>query len=359
MKKNIAIIDPASYSLPYDYHFISSLSQFFKIDFYCSRTDYNSFYIDKIKSLDNVNIILFNVSKANKIKGIFSLISMYLSIVRDKNKYSSINVMWSVFFPLEYLFFYLIRKKLIFTFHNAKPHDFTGSAYHFFKYISKITKFNLFVSPYTEEVFHDIYHSDRSKSVVLNHGYMPLTDLDNKLDALSQTSTEIQLIFWGNVKPYKGLQFLSDSLSTLKVNNVMLEVYGKFDAGLVHLYDYLLANSVPVVNGYVDFDFIYKKLTRENSLLVLPYVSASQSGIMFNCLAHTIPFVSSDTGETAMLLKNNGLSELVFTYGDTNSLLSSIEYYKKNKHHVLTVLNAIKKDYSWSYSETCLHRLFN
>lgn len=358
MKKNIAIVDPASYSLPYDYHFISSLSSVFNIDFYCSLTNYNSSYIDKIKALNNVNVILFNVSKTNKFKGFFSLVYLYFSLLKSRNKYNSINVVWSVFFPVEYLFFYLIRKKLIFTFHNAKPHDFSGDIYHFFKYISKITKFNLFVSAYTEEKFHNIYSSDRNKNIVLNHGYMPLIDSDVELDECSCTNTEFRLVFWGNVKPYKGLQFLVDSLSVIKEHNINLEVYGKFDASLLHLFDYLLVNAVTVINDYVELGFIYNKLTLENSLLVLPYVSASQSGIMFNCLAHNIPFVSSDTGETAMLLKNNGLSKLVFTYGDTKSLLSSIEYYKNNKKYVLSVLNEIKKDYSWSYSDSCLHRLF-
>ncbi|HFN5758622.1 TPA: hypothetical protein ACHFML_004596, partial [Escherichia coli] len=89
MRKKIAIIDPASYALPYDYFYIKSLCTYYDIDFYCSHTKYNPEYIEKIKSLDGVNVYLFNVSNTNKFVGTINYLRLLFFVFI--NKYLAVN----------------------------------------------------------------------------------------------------------------------------------------------------------------------------------------------------------------------------------------------------------------------------
>jgi hypothetical protein len=58
----IAIIDPSSYTLPYDYYYLKEISKYYKIDFYYSKTQYNYETINQINDTDNIKLIEYNIS---------------------------------------------------------------------------------------------------------------------------------------------------------------------------------------------------------------------------------------------------------------------------------------------------------
>lgn len=359
----IAVVDPASYALPYDYFYIKSLAKNYRVDFYCSRTRFNEDYLIEIDKLDNVRVKKYTVSDCNRIVGVFNLLRMYCAIILSAMTYSSINVQWTVFKFTDIFFYILINGKLIFTFHNVKPHKLSSKDRSTLDYlIYKLAKKIIFVSEYTQSEFLKVHNLDKNKTFLLRHGVMPITQkiTRKKLDSFDGniSSSALKIIFWGNVKDYKGLDFLVNSLEHLIKNNIELEVYGKFDRDQKYLYEKLISNGIKSIDDYLSLDYVASILTQPNVLSVLPYKNASQSGIMYNLLAHNIPFVASRSGETYRFLSENNLGKLSFEYGDIESLLQAILYYRMNKDEVMENMSKISKEYNWQYENKLLKDIF-
>lgn len=356
--KRIAIVDPASYALTYDYQYIKALSRYYDVDFYCSYTKYNYDYIGKIKKLNNVNVFEYNVSGVNRFVGLLNLLGVFFSLVFKSSRYTSINVQWSVVPLLEIPFYFILKNKLIYTFHNSKPHNSNSKTSLVNRLISKLSKCNLFVSDFTKKTFEDDYCYTNSKNLVLKHGVMPLSDDCNQVVSSDDNSNTLNLVFWGNVKPYKGLEFILDCVPFLQKEGIPVKVYGKFDYNQLYIHRKLIEMNQESINDYLPLDYIHSILLNRDNLLVLPYKNGSQSGIMYNCLACGTPFISSNTGESAQFLRRHGLGKLVFEYGNVHSLLCSIDYYSREKKDILSKFKSLKDEYSWCYDSVNLKRIF-
>ncbi|EJD6410999.1 glycosyltransferase [Providencia huaxiensis] len=359
--KTIAIVDPASYALTYDYQYIKTLAKKYKIDFYCSSTKFNHEYINKISNLENVCLLEYNISNGNKIIGLKNLFIMYVKILSSYKKYSSINFQWSIFPLIEIPFFCIIKNKLLFTFHNSVPHKTEKKTVWFNKIISRISKKNIFVSTYTKNIFEKNYGFYNNKNHILNHGVMPLTDstsqFENKpIEPFMPQS--VTLVFWGNIKEYKGVDMLLSLAPSLHLNNIKLNVYGKYDDDLIYIHNKLNELNHSSVNDYLPLDYIERILIDKDTLMVLPYKRGSQSGVMFNCLALGTPFISSNVGESAKFLADNDLTEMVFVYGDNESLLKSVNFFIANKTVVIEKFDKLKRRYSWEYDDSIIEEIF-
>ena len=159
----IAVVDPTSRSLPYDFYFLKEISKTERIDFYCSKTNFNSQYIEQIGALENVEVITLNISNNSKILWILHYFKMLLSISRNDYKY--IHFQWYVLFAMEFWFFIRNRYRLIITFHNAKPHSWNGTFYFPNFILAKIIFKAIFISGSVKREFIETY--GQPKNVVL------------------------------------------------------------------------------------------------------------------------------------------------------------------------------------------------
>lgn len=302
----------------------------------------------------------YSISNVGRVFGVASLFRMYLSIFLSRNDYASINIQWSVFRVFDLLFYFLIRNSLVFTFHNAKPHNLKRKRSIFDFFIFKLSKKIVFVSKYTMDEFLNIHSIKQRDVFLLNHGCMPLVGNEHALGNIvsSDTTGGVKAVFWGNVKEYKGVDFLVDSLERLKENKLDLEVYGKFDLDMKKYYEKLILNGCISVDDYLSLEDVANILNRPSVLVVLPYKNASQSGVMYNLLAHGVPFVSSRTGEAYRFLSENRLHGLTFEYGDTDSLIRAFLYFVDNRPAILERLKCVKQDLDWTYDTKVLAEIF-
>ncbi len=58
MKQKIAIIDPSSYTLPYDFYYIREIAKTVEVDFYCSTNPFNWEYAEMLNEFSNVTVFL-------------------------------------------------------------------------------------------------------------------------------------------------------------------------------------------------------------------------------------------------------------------------------------------------------------
>ena len=109
------------------------------------------------------------------------------------------------------------------------------------------------------------------------------------------------LLFFGFVREYKGLKYLLNALVEVRerIPNIMLWVVGDFGDDK-HLYMEQIErndiqNSIRLVEGYVP-DREVEQYFAASDLVVLPYVSATQSGIAQIAYGFEKPVIVTDVG---------------------------------------------------------------
>lgn len=338
--KTIAVVDPASYTLPYDYFYLSEVSKYYKIDFYYSITKYNYEYIEKLKANKNINFIEYSISSSvvNRVIGIISYTKMLIQIYLKKSEYNKIHFMWNIFLPIEKVFFKLYGDKFVFTFHNNVPHSFKGKIFKPYKKINKLAQKKVFVSNFTKEKFMSDYENF-GEYYLLSHGIMPISDENKKID-ISMPSDDIY--FWGRVEEYKGIDIFQNFLTNYKV-----KIYGKWSINLSKLKNVLNnKENIEVVDSYLSNDELVDLLCSDN-IFILPYIDATQSGVLYTLLAYEKVFISSNVGENSIFLKENGLDSLIFNRKNEKSIIEAFEFAKNNYKDIKEKLSIIKNQYKW------------
>jgi len=143
------------------------------------------------------------------------------------------------------------------------------------------------------------------------------------------------LLFFGNVRPYKGLAYLLEALSSiLKEIPVHLWVVGEFYEGEVayrkQISDLGIADHVCLINRYIPNEEVgdYFKLA---DLVVLPYVSASQSAVVQVAYSFDKPVVVTAVGGLPEAVED-GVTGFVVPPQDSRALAQTIvRYFKKDK----------------------------
>lgn len=349
--ERIIIVDPSSRTLPYDYYYIREIAKSFRVTFFCSSTRYNNEYIQSIRALENVEVQKFRISDINRIVGLVIYSKMLFQIIATQSKYSAIHFFWSIAFALEAPFFLLIKRKLVFTFHNDRPHKSSSLTYWPFKFIYKVSQRAIFVSEVVQNRFEKNYRlNDVGKIMLVQHGIMPIS-LDCSLSDNSLAKPgflEKRIVFWGTVKPYKGIDLFLKLKRDKYFDDFKFEIYGKWDKKLHPIKKRLEALGVSIVDEYLSISQLSKVL-EINGIFILPYKEASQSGVLYTLLHYKKIFISTNTGDNAAFLADSDLSGLIFSREKIDELISAVDYCLKNHVRIMAKLQARSKEFDWSY----------
>ena len=139
------------------------------------------------------------------------------------------------------------------------------------------------------------YTSDRFKKDVY---YIPLgifscyktgkCESQNKVDKLT-------FLFFGRIEPYKGLDILLDAFSKIEdKSNIELKIMGSGD--ITPYESKLNQGCVLIDNRFIGDDEIETIFSDRNSVLILPYKDATQSGVIPIAVDFDMPIIASNTG---------------------------------------------------------------
>lgn len=181
------------------------------------------------------------------------------------------------------------------------------------------------------------------------HGAFPSETMINK-QARRDTSDELRVGLFGRLNPYKGLDIFLDSLSILRARGVHVNgvVHGSGGPEVQEL-----AKKHADVDwsiGWVDEAQI-NSLVRSFDVLALPYVEASQSGIVALALAEGTPMVATPVGGLRQQVEESGAG-LVATevsavaFADALQALAESEELRGRLSRA--GLMAAKTTYAWS-----------
>lgn len=351
MRKKIALVDPASYVLPYDYYYISQIAKHYDVDFYCSVSPYNWTYAEKLQQLPGVTVFPFAISSVSRFRGVINYFRLLWKLFLQRSGYQAIHFQFQILKGisaiLELSFLVLIRRKLMFTLHSPVPHGYIRSkTYWVYRWLARLSRQLIFVSKHSRNSFIQDY--DYSGDVhVMNLGLMPLEPGERLAAVNADIEMQPVVVFWGNVKSYKGVDLLVDMAECGLFDDVRFEVHGKWDGELADLKTRLTEMGVKVTDRFLDMDEVRALLNRP-VIFIFPYRRASQSGVLYTLLHYGCTFITSDTGDNADFARRHQMSDLIFDREDLQTIRNAFDYAMDNSARIKRKMASIRTEYDWN-----------
>jgi D-inositol-3-phosphate glycosyltransferase len=311
-------------------------------------------------------------------KKAWRILRYYLELVRYAAKSDSrlFHIQWLnkfVYFDRTVLNLYYkaLGKKLIFTAHNlnAGERDEKDSLLNGWtlKFMYKIVDHVVVHTLKMKLELMDRYHISGDKISVIPHGLntavfeSEMTSKEAK-SKLGLKEGEKTLLYFGQIAAYKGLEHLISALAKLKAggNRLRLVIAGRVRKGD----EIYWANIKKAIKEYgVEKDIIEKLLFipdeeieiyfKAADVLILPYKSIFQSGVVFLSYRFGLPIIASDVGSLKEDIME-GITGYIFQPEDVEDLGQKIDQYFQSELFLNLEANRPKimqwasERYSWN-----------
>jgi glycosyltransferase involved in cell wall biosynthesis len=153
---------------------------------------------------------------------------------------------------------------------------------------------------------------------------MHYAEMAKESKLLKPTDGKFRVLFFGRIYEYKGLQYLLEAapLVRAKVPHIQFVIAGTgddFSKYRAQIDDFA---CIDVRNRFIP-DNEAARLYAEADLVVLPYIEASQSGVLMTAMACGLPVVATEVGDMAAVVRSTGMG-LVVPPRDKLALASAI-----------------------------------
>jgi glycosyltransferase involved in cell wall biosynthesis len=348
---SLAIVDVGSFVLPYDFHLVSALAKRgCRVMFFASETRFNPEFLDALRSLPGVEVVSRPVSRSvsGRGKAGWSYLRLLWNVWCRRDEYDAVSLQFVGRWQIELPFWWLLRKKLIFTVHNAVPHDFHGRSYWPYRVVSGFARKLWFLSAAVAEDFHARYPGDfRGKSRLVQMGTQASQPHLPQVRYVMPERIE-GLAYWSTVKPYKGIELMLALAHDRRARsgNELLEVHGRWAPDLQSIRQQLNELGVEALDRYLSADELLTLLSRD-LVFVLPYRSASQSAAMYTLLHHGRFFMATDVGDLGDLLRRFGLESLILRDPTVASVRRCIAWLEANLPYATARFSEAQAAMSW------------
>lgn len=266
------------------------------------------------------------------------------------------------FAPCYYTLIKLLKSKVLYICHNAFPHE----RFPMDKLLTKIA-----LQPADYYVTHSNSDAKDLKTMIKNpkvsitvhpaYNFFKQEEM-SKVEArgrLGISNEENVILFFGLIREYKGLKHLLNAMEILKSKlEVKLLIAGDF-AGSREEYDSLIdknkiSKSVCITDGHIPIGEV-EKFFVASDMVILPYESATQSGVIQVAYSFDKPVLATRVG---------GLPDVVFD-GETGYLVEPqkpeqiaeaiLDFYQNNRSKQFE--EGIKREayrYSWERMENVI-----
>ncbi|WP_108063741.1 glycosyltransferase [Poseidonibacter lekithochrous] len=269
----------------YSYGIFNELKSYSNYEFWISK------YSEEIKpsSINLKEIITFK-SKYTFVLSTLFILPFYLIKVffyLITNKYTVLYLpyfhVWNIFFIL---LFKLFKKKVVITEHDGTLHSGEES------YFEQLLR-NINVSLASEAIVlsqnvKNILINVNKKIHIIPHGLISFEGLNTKKRIVHKK--KLNILFFGRINKYKGLNIFLDAMRRLPDN--LYDNINIVGGGDISTYDFTGITNLHVNNKFLEQDEIIKYFN-ESDILVLPYLEASQSGVITLGIASSIPMICS------------------------------------------------------------------
>lgn len=206
---------------------------------------------------------------------------------------------------------------------------------------SRLEAKNLSVDTRVTKLFHPVYEQDQPGST--------RSELRKKYGF---SDDEFVLLFFGLIRPYKGLDLMIEALNGMELEAdqirpfVVGEFYMEKKAVLAKINEGH-RNFYTIIDRFISDREMAEVLTLSDAM-VMPYRSATQSGILANAINFKLPTIVSDLDGLTEHIENHK-SALVFPSEDVSALRQAIYSMLETdtRTTIVSHLDKIKEDLSW------------
>lgn len=279
------------------------------------------------------------------------------------------------------IYYKSLGKKIIFTAHDINYKKLVGSD----SLINNLSlKFMYWIVDHivvhTEKMKSDLienYNVQGDKISIIPFGInevMPKTELtrENAKKKLNLRDNDKILLFFGNIAPYKGLEYLIRALANLREQYVDLKliIAGRIKADCMQYW----TDIENIIEEQELKDIIIERIEyipeaeaeiyfKAADVLILPYKNIFQSGLIYTSYHFGLPVVATDTGS----LKDDvilGETGFICRPEDPEDLAEKVKlYYKSNLFKDLEVtrekiIQYAKKNHSWELTGQRTYNLY-
>lgn len=256
-----------------------------------------------------------------------------------------------LFPPLAFfIFLYKIDKKypIVYTKHGV----FSNSGYlkkifeeYLLNIFEKIIRFKKVIvhTNHDKKDLKSIWRIQDQDIIIIPHGAYSI--FENKIQMKNLTNSRT-LLFFGNIRDYKGLQYLLESLPIIKkeIPDIKLIIAGEGDIRPYKEIIIRLDPSLIEIHNYFIDDKIVPELFQRAKIIVLPYTKMSgQSGIMNISFAFKKPIIATDVGGISESIVN-GITGLLVPPKDPQSLADATILLLKNEQLYQSISDNISKN---------------
>jgi glycosyltransferase involved in cell wall biosynthesis len=312
-------------------------------------TNDNADVIPAVRCLDTINPVTY-FTAAKKIKTFKP--DLFLS------------AFWMPFFAPSYgTVSKLLKKKtkIISILHNVIPHEkrfgdisllkyFLRNNHGFVVMSDSVRNDLLTIMPDAKYIFHEL---------PLYSHFLPKVESLSAKRALCIPENKKIILFFGFIRDYKGLDLLIEAMRGLDESYVLViagEVYGSFDKYEKQINHLNISNRVLKFIRYIN-DVEVPLFFSSADVCVLPYKSATQSGITSISFHYDLPIIATDTGGLKEIIQINETG-LIVEKPDGNHIAEAIrKYFDKNlRNKFIPNIIRLKEKLSWkNYAEALLN----
>ena len=185
------------------------------------------------------------------------------------------------------------KTKIVSTVHDGIPHLGDGKLLEKelnYKCIINSDKL-IFLTEYVKNRIEE-WVNTKLNSVVIPHGLIFLDGVNNKPRKWKRNMT---LLFFGRVSKYKGIELLLESIKDIdcdKFNKLIIAGKWQYDLD-ISLFD--KCEKIEIINKFLNEKEI-SELLNKSDILILPYIEATQSGVITLGISASIPMVVTKVG---------------------------------------------------------------
>lgn len=231
--------------------------------------------------------------------------------------------------PMYFYLLHSLRKKgirVVFTCINVFEHEASSLK-------------NLLTKIILRRVDSFIVHSEQEKHELLKISpgaevrkhLLPLFEYDVKTEARHDTA--MHLLFFGFVRPYKGLDILLQALAILKDHDISLKIVGEFwndKNRYIELINKLnISEHIEIVDQYIPDNEMSQYFSRAD-LVVLPYRKSITSGVIATAYGFKKPVLATNVGGFYEVIQD-GFTGKIVTSDGPQAFADGILWFLTNK----------------------------
>lgn len=140
------------------------------------------------------------------------------------------------------------------------------------------------------------YGKDENSVFCMRHGIMRYPAYNGSHDS-KYLEAKVNFLYFGRIDGYKGLHVLAEAYENVsrRFSGVTLTVAGGGDFS-EYSEEFSRLENTRIINRYIEDREIAELFTRPKTVLVLPYLDATQSGVIGIAYNYLTPVIASDTG---------------------------------------------------------------